>query len=108
MCQAQDTQRKTNKSSQVVEKQKSKYLKKITEDGVVTHSFNPNTQEAEAGGSLSWRPAWSTEQVQGQPGLHREPLSDKNKQTKWRRLHMGGGRRLESTLRSSKKEGYLN
>jgi hypothetical protein len=27
---------------------------------VVAHAFNPSTQEAEAGGFLSWRPAWST------------------------------------------------
>jgi hypothetical protein len=33
---------------------------------VVVHAFNPRTQEAEAGGSLSLRPAWSTEWVQGQ------------------------------------------
>jgi major histocompatibility complex class I len=29
--------------------------------GVVVHAFNPSTQEAEAGGFLSLRPAWSTE-----------------------------------------------
>jgi major histocompatibility complex class I len=29
--------------------------------GVVAHAFNPSTQEAEAGGFLSSRPAWSTE-----------------------------------------------
>jgi major histocompatibility complex class I len=29
--------------------------------GVVVHAFNPSTQEAEAGGFLSSRPAWSTE-----------------------------------------------
>ena len=28
---------------------------------VVAHSFNLSNQEAEAGGSLSSRPAWSTE-----------------------------------------------
>jgi hypothetical protein len=28
--------------------------------GVVAHIFNPSTREAEAGGFLSWRPAWST------------------------------------------------
>jgi hypothetical protein len=28
--------------------------------GVVVHAFNPNTQEEEAGGFLSSRPAWST------------------------------------------------
>jgi hypothetical protein len=36
--------------------------------------------EAEAGKFLSLRPAWSTEQVPGQPGLHREILSQ-NKET---------------------------
>jgi hypothetical protein len=28
---------------------------------VVVHTFNPSTREAEAGGFLSLRPAWSTE-----------------------------------------------
>jgi hypothetical protein len=28
---------------------------------VVAHTFNPSTWEAEAGGSLSSKPAWSTE-----------------------------------------------
>jgi hypothetical protein len=46
---------------------------------VVAHAFNPNTWEAEAGGFLSSRPAWSTEWVPGQPGLHRETLSQKTK-----------------------------
>jgi hypothetical protein len=45
--------------------------------GVVAHAFNPSTWEAEAGGFLSSRPAWSTERVPGQPGLHRETLSRK-------------------------------
>ena len=39
------------------------------------HTFNPSTWGAEAGGSLSSRPAWSTEWVPGQPELHRETLS---------------------------------
>jgi hypothetical protein len=29
--------------------------------GLVVHAFNPSTREAEAGGFLSSRPAWSTE-----------------------------------------------
>jgi major histocompatibility complex class I len=29
--------------------------------GLVAHAFNPSTREAEAGGFLSSRPAWSTE-----------------------------------------------
>jgi hypothetical protein len=64
------------------------YIKKISnlkkrKPGVVAHAFNPSTWEAEAVGFLSSRPAWSTEQVPGQPGLHRETLSRKTKkQTK--------------------------
>ena len=50
---------------------------------VVTHACNPSTWEAEALRFLSSRPAWSTEWVQGQPGLHRETLSrKKTKQNK--------------------------
>jgi hypothetical protein len=51
---------------------------------VVAHSFNHSAWEAEAGRFLSCRPAWSTEGVPGQPGLHREILSRKqtNKQKK--------------------------
>jgi hypothetical protein len=48
---------------------------------MVAHAFNPSTREAEAGGFLSSRPAWSTKWVPGQPGLHRENLSQKTKQT---------------------------
>ena len=45
----------------------------------MVHAFNPSTGEAEAGGFLSSRPAWFTEWVPGQPGLHRETLSRKTK-----------------------------
>jgi hypothetical protein len=45
---------------------------------VVAHTFNPSTWEAEVGGSLSSRPAWSTKWIPGQPGLHRRnPVSEK-------------------------------
>jgi hypothetical protein len=47
---------------------------------VVAQAFNPSTWEAEAGGFLSLRPAWSTEWFPGQPGLHRETLSRKQQQ----------------------------
>jgi hypothetical protein len=47
---------------------------------VVMHAFNPSTGEAEAGGFLSSRAAWSTKWVPGQPGLHRETLSQKKNQ----------------------------
>jgi hypothetical protein len=49
---------------------------------VVAHAFNPSTWDTEAGGFLISRPAWSTEWVPGQPGLHRETLSQKTKQNK--------------------------
>jgi hypothetical protein len=35
-------------------------LKNSNKLGMVAHSFNPSTWEAEAGGFLSSRPAWST------------------------------------------------
>jgi hypothetical protein len=63
--------------------QNSSFLKyrkaKRQKPGVVAHSFNPSTQEAEAGEFLSLRPVWSTEWVPGQPGLQRETLSRKKK-----------------------------
>jgi hypothetical protein len=65
---------------------KFKYLKKKEkkrkERGMVVHAFNPSTREAEAGGFLSLRPAWSTEWVPVQPGLHIETLSRKDKKKK--------------------------
>jgi hypothetical protein len=59
-----------------------KKKKRPWKSGVVALAFNPNTQEAEAGGFLSSRPAWSTKQVPGQPGLYRETLSRKTKKQK--------------------------
>ena len=45
-------------------------IKTAAAQAVVAHVFNPQTREAEAGGSfVSLRPTWSTEQVPGQPGL---------------------------------------
>ena len=49
---------------------------------VVVYAFNPSTREAEAGGFLSSRPAWSTKWVSEQPGLYRETLSWKKKNPK--------------------------
>ena len=56
----------------------------------MAHSFNPSTWEAEAGRFMSLRPAWTTEWVPGQPGLHRESLSqavEKKHLTKSTREH---------------------
>lgn len=52
-------------------------LLKATLLGIVVHTFNPKAQEVEADGSLSSRPAWSTQWVLvlGQLGLHSETLS---------------------------------
>ena len=54
----------------------------------MVHAFNSTAQEAEAGGSLNVRPAWSVEPVPGQSGLHRETLSQKQTNTNliWRGL----------------------
>jgi hypothetical protein len=41
--------------------QRNSVSKNKTKPGVVAHVFNPSTWEAEAGGFLSSRPAWSTE-----------------------------------------------
>jgi hypothetical protein len=41
-------------------KQPHSLLKYHKKPGVVAHAFNPSTWEAEAGGFLSSRPAWST------------------------------------------------
>jgi hypothetical protein len=49
---------------------------------MVAHAFNPSTQEAETGGFLSSRTAWSTKWVTGQPELYRETLSQKKKEMK--------------------------
>ena len=56
------------------------------EPGVVAHTFTPSIWGAEAGGSVSLRPAWSTEGVSGQPELHRNNLPRKTKQNKTSKL----------------------
>jgi hypothetical protein len=72
---------------------------------VVAHAFNPSTREAEAGGFLSLRPAWSTKGVPGQPGLYSETLSQKtktktkNKTNKQKMLNMSGRASLFWLLR---------
>jgi hypothetical protein len=40
---------------------------------VVAHAFNPSTWEAEAGGSLSLRPAWSIDEFQDSQDYTEKP-----------------------------------
>jgi hypothetical protein len=65
---------------------------------VVAHTFNHSTWEAEAGGSLSSRQAWSTKQDQEQPGLHRETLSQKKKKKKEKKKKRNSTFPLEKQL----------
>ena len=51
-----------------------------THRAVLALAFNLSTWEREAGRTLSVRPAWSTELLPGQPGLHRETQKTKQKQ----------------------------
>ena len=46
------------------------------------NAFNPSTRKGEPGRPLKSRLAWSTEQVLGQTGPHRETLSQKKKKKK--------------------------
>ena len=46
---------------------------------VVAHAFGPSAWEAEAGGFLGSRPAWSAGRVPGEPGLDGGALSQKPK-----------------------------
>jgi hypothetical protein len=73
------------------------------EPGVVTHAFNPSTREAEAGGFLSSRPAWSTDRVPGQPGLHRETLSRKTNKKKKKERRKEGSEEGEEGRKEGRK-----
>jgi hypothetical protein len=53
----------------------------MSQPGVVAHSFNPSTWEAEAGEFLSLRPAWSRVSSRIVKVTQRNPVS-KNKQNK--------------------------
>jgi hypothetical protein len=48
-------------SKTATHKQKKAYKNESSSQAVVAYTFNPSTWEAEAGGFLSSRPAWSTE-----------------------------------------------
>jgi hypothetical protein len=71
-----------SKASWALNKMRDGVSKSKVSRAVVVHAFNPSTWKAETGVFLSSKPAWSTEWVPGQPGLHRETLSRKNKPKK--------------------------
>jgi hypothetical protein len=48
---------------------------------VVAHIFSPSTWEAEAGGPVSLRPAWSAKQVQDSQGYEKPPPPPQKKNT---------------------------
>jgi hypothetical protein len=79
---------------------------------VVAHTFNPSTWEAETGGFLSSRPAWSTEWVPRQPRLYRETLSrggkKKKKRKPWRNSRELSGDRHQCTWRGTHCKDILN
>jgi hypothetical protein len=56
----------------------------------VAHAFNPSTWEAEAGGFLSSRPAWSTSEFQDSQGYTEKPCLEKNEKKNWFFFFWGG------------------
>jgi hypothetical protein len=59
------------------------FLIKNLKPGLVAHAFNPSTREAEAGGFLSLRPAWSTElSSRTARATQRNPVSKNQKKKK--------------------------
>jgi hypothetical protein len=67
---------------------------------MVEHAFNPSTREAEAGGFLSLRPAWSTKWVPGQPELYRETLSGKKQKTNKQKTKTKQNKKLKLTQKN--------
>jgi hypothetical protein len=98
-----------------LEKTKTKTKTSHKKCQLVAQAFNPSTQKARRDRliSVSSRPAWYTEWVLGQPGLHRENLSrkTKNKQTnknrnKWTRCSWRVGSVVKSSKYSSRRPGF--
>jgi hypothetical protein len=56
-----------------------RYLQIFLCRSVVAHAFNPSTWEAEAGGFLSSRPAWSKSEFQDNQGYTEKPCHEKPK-----------------------------
>jgi hypothetical protein len=57
-------------------------VKESMQPGVVVHTFNPSTWEAEAGGFLSLSPGWSTESSRTARATQRNPVSKNQKKKK--------------------------
>jgi hypothetical protein len=85
---ARAIQRNPVSKNQINKNKKTKQKQKPAAKVLVAHALNPSTQEVEAGGPLSLRPAWSMEQVPGQPGTHKETLPKGEK----KKRGGGGGR----------------
>ena len=68
---------------------------------MVVHTFNASTWGAQALTLLSSRPASSTEQVLGQPGLHKETQSQKN-QIKSNQIKSNQSKAKQSKAKQSK------
>jgi hypothetical protein len=62
-----------------IEKEKRKKDILMFGQAVVAHAFNPSTWEAEAGRSLSLRPAWSTKFQDSQDYTEKPCLEEKQK-----------------------------
>jgi hypothetical protein len=68
-------------------------------------TFNPSTQEAEAGRSLTSKPAWSIGRVPRQPGLHRNPVSKNKKQKKQKRPNQPNKQKTEGRKKGESERG---
>lgn len=54
------------------------------------HAFNPSIQEAEEGGFVTSRSAWSTDRFPRQLGLPRETLSQRKKEKSHKEMNQNG------------------
>jgi hypothetical protein len=65
---------------------------------VVAHDFEFSIIGGRAGGSLSWRPVWSSDFVPRWTGLHRETMSENqpNRQTNKQKREKGENKRYRN------------
>lgn len=71
-------------------------MQQIARQNRVAYTLNPNTQEAEACGSLRFRPKWST-------GLYTETPSQKRKEEKKKRKR----KKNKKERKETKKKKYI-